>query len=366
MIMQLFSIFQPRNDPNPNLDLNTDISFLSPEDKARYDKIVQALLRVYSERCIYPAPAAITSHEKPACVIIFRNSKSWRDIQDDVMKISSPDPDIQQWAASWIQRINQMRAFQLEIHDYVEKIKAKKKEIKESSLSLNMINTKSIIKKITKIEDEIKALKLNILNIRKEIETQLIAGEDEIDQLTQDSITLNEREEKIVNDPNCKELIKKLKKYRFHLEVFFDWPETSIDEEVLTVQVQRIKQEKNINQSFSYQGAMNASIKAIFVINENNSRESPVTFKSSSQAGAIIYTEGVNLDTYQFGYESPPPQSPDFTAQDNTTDEQKNQTMKIVKLALKTVNSSLSRKGPNAASSDSETRLDSLRNFFFT
>jgi len=346
-------------------------SSLSPEDKVLYDKIVKDILQAYPGRFEHPDPS-LSSAAPQEYVLIFRQSKSWRTVQTMFTEVQSTDAKIQAWVTSWIARINDLRRSQGETHQYAEGLKTANQ--KRGCLPPGD-------KKISKYSKQIICIKKNLTDIRQTIISLLNEGKANLDSL----------DSEILKDINCQKVANYMRDYWLHLQVFSVWADVSLDEEKMAVKIRRPKTTDPI----PYKDLVNTSTKSIFIIKEEAFDTNPVK-PGNIKAGSIIRTKKVALIEKHLAAESPIARKrsssmkvisevyifncdfakpEDMETEIKTTSATARQLERIVKLALRKVNTELSQnksdplKLPDSESSDIEVPDEPysfVRNFLFS
>lgn len=268
---------------------------LAADEKLLYDKIVKDLLLFYAERAKNSDPN-LNSSIGEECALIFRQSKSWSAVEKKLLDISSTNQKIQTWVQSWLRRISDMRTFQAKIH-------ALKHDIQEGTKRLQALpDSTSDIAKTT--SQTLLKKKKRIANARKSIAQKLEEGKDNLARLNTT----------IAKDPACLQVVKFMTDNWLHLNVFYDWPEVSLDEERLSVQVQRPKPSLSSEEEIPFGNLVNSSTKAIFLIKQSDQEESPLEYEGV-EPRKIIRTTKIELKDQHFAPESPAPRkrSPSFS-----------------------------------------------------
>jgi len=304
--MQYLTRFMSTHLSREELDRRheSQISLLSETDRALYDTIVEGLMEAYSKRVVHPDFAQSSSGSPPVCAVVFRQSKSWSYVQNKLNAISQEDKEIKKWVKGWNERINCMRISQGTIHHLVGLIQEKEREIALLNGSMVVSNDRLKIKKIFTIKAQITELKEVIWKQRLQIKVCLTQGQISVDRLLSDNNTLKEKEIRIIEHPDCQVLLNYLKTYWFHLQVFSDWPEVSLDQEILATHVQRFQGQEQKTADILLSELFNRSTKGVFLFREAESRESPITF-NHFEPGTVIHPTKIKLEGERFAPESP-------------------------------------------------------------
>lgn len=275
---------------------------LTPKDRALVNKLVKDLLHFYSERVEHPnlRPAYKQSDSSMDCALIFRQSKSWREVEKMLNNINSIDNKIIKWVNHWLRRINQLRVSQQQIRNYKAQLDSHKKQ------AILQINNKSNLNNELLSKDQELQIKKNILSSRRKINYTLNVAKEE----------LNNLDDKIKQHMACQKTVEFLQENWLNLTVFAEWPEVSMDEEKLSVQVRRLKEPITIN--IPFETLLNKSTKAIILLEEKDQQEIPFEYEGE-EAGKIIRTTKVDLKETHFAPPSPSNQKGSPTI--NLTDE---------------------------------------------
>lgn len=264
------------------------ISKLSADDRVLYNKVVSDLLSFFTGRLEYPHLAR--SQPPQDCALIFRQSKSWGYVRTELEKISATDIKVLKWKQKWLQRIIVFRSCQNRILS-----DGLKREECRQSLFLHNGSPASL----EMIQSEEASLGRKILAARGLILKNLEEGEKELEDL----------EPEVTSDATCQKIVQYLKDYWLHLSVFADWPEVSLEEERIAVQLHRLESpqtgKKEVSPSLS--GLTNASTKAIFLIQQAGQTETPV-HSTGEASGKMIHPTRIRVKRRHLAPPSPAPQ----------------------------------------------------------
>lgn len=239
---------------------------LSSQDETLYHEIVNDIIRLHIEQ-----RTKQSSSENR--VLIFRESQSWKTAEGLLGNIQSTDKKIQKWVKDWLNRIQAMRDSRGKIQDHSSSIKQLTSELelcKEDSSK----NEK---------QNEINLLKGRIGYHKNLICCKLKEGRENLDAL----------ESMITASDSRQEVISFLNTYWLHLQVFSEWPEVSLDEAKISVQLKRRKSD-----FIPFQELINPSTKAIFTINSS--------IKKTNECGKTISTAEVQIENQFFDKTEPP------------------------------------------------------------
>lgn len=329
--------------PTPRLETKSPLESLKSDQKELYDKIVKNLLLFYGERLEHPNPKLASNLFGQECALIFRQSKSWRDVEKILGNISVTDVKTKEWVTAWLKRISTMRSLQTKIHILAQRIQNSAKKLKALPSDATAI---------AEVTSNMIANKKLVADARKRIGKHLADGKKDLDNL----VNLNPA---VAENGDCKEAATFISDNWLHLCVFSDWPEVSLDEERLAVQVQRLKETITSDEDIPFDTLVNASTKAIFLIKQSDQDEIPFEYEGV-KPGKIIRTTRIELKNKHFAPESPSPKkrsssttisdvyifNTDFAqAKDDkvkTTSATARKLERVVKLALRKVNSELS------------------------
>ena len=235
-----------------------EITLFSPEERELYNSISRKLLHFYEKQIEHPQLAPKVSLGPRVCVLIFRQSKSWREVETKLNAIPPMNSEIVKWASKWRSRITQMRKYQNQILD---------------SLTFLKENERSISR------EETQAIKRKNLELKRLIGACLTSAKEEMDSLPPDS--------EIARDYCYNQFIQFLKTNWLHLTVFYEWSGVSFDEEKIFVEAAH-----SIDGTIpQYEKLVNECTKAIFLIQELKREESPLENENIQQGKVIKFQE---------------------------------------------------------------------------
>lgn len=227
-------------------------SSLSSENQALCERIIKDLIDAFSK------PRYIDSFSKDRTyAIIFRQSRSWSKVEELLKNISSTDNKIINWKNAWLKSISDLRKWQ------------------ENILIYKSGKTPPSSKALTKKESE------------KKIADTLADKKEKLDQLPLEGD---------LNTDERKEVIEYLRRNWLHLKVFSEWTEVPMDQECLSVRVEKIKEgttEDFRNFINSSTNCINSSTTGIFQIEDSETYESPLQY--TNDGGKLVWTTKVKV-----------------------------------------------------------------------
>jgi hypothetical protein len=251
---------------------------LSADEKACYDQIVKDLLHFCAARVDHPLNGLGKNDKRKVYALIFRQSESWNELQKQLDTLSSKGVslDALDWAAKWKDRICSMKNLQSTIKNQTDELEAcqeKLDKLENSAVGDRVFN-----------QTRVSILKSEIDKAKKHIKELLSNGEQEKKE--------NLKDEKLMNNQDCKTIIELLNNNWLSLCVFFDFPKISLDEKKLVVQV-NTPNEQIVYDETTLTNPLNSSTKAIFLI-EENLEVMPVKY-NGVQPGKLIRPTAVKL-----------------------------------------------------------------------
>lgn len=281
---------------------------LSPEDRLCYDKIVKQLLKACEMRPCHPTlnPNA----EIPqAYALIFRQSKSWKPVEQMLFDCPRSTPYVDGWCNQWILRIATLRYHQEKITKALAKLRDEENIYSQATIT---------------------QLKQSIVVSRKALQNLIEEGEKDLNTNPKDPLV------KALRSSQYAWSIRRfLIKNWVSLTVFAQSLEVPMDEDQFTVQVRKPKRlpppdDPHPDEFFSKQ--VNDAVPALIIVQEENLEktpssytglEQPLTFIQPRKVKKIISTHASGApskthfrltDEVIFGIEldepSPPPRLP--------------------------------------------------------
>ncbi len=280
--------FAEKNPSEQNLNLTS----LSSDEKACYEKIALELLRHCKERVVHPTihPDKNASSLAPRVYhITFRQSESWREVETLLNKLilKTGSDKTKKWVSEWQNRISQMRTLEHSIQDFIKEIKICQDALKNSNLSP---------KNIDDCKQQIQKLTSQIENNQQAIVKLLNEGATDINILWQNASI------KTGGHP-CSEVINFLSEKWPFLTIFADWSEVSMDEKKLSVRVitpsNDNKKDDQLQDDDIQLSIIPFSTKAIIVVQETEIEERSIQYVGTAP-GKILRPIGIELKDKSF------------------------------------------------------------------
>jgi hypothetical protein len=315
---------------------------LSQEDKDLYTNIVNKLLPYFSERVEHPLVKNSLNCPQ-GYSLIFRQSKSWRNVESMFNKIYSTKTTskVAKWAQDWLAQISRLRSWQNSLHDCIKQLQ-KTKDLKKTGHVSDAILNKCLLK-----EENVKA---RIQQIRQSILCDLDERKQQISDPDSD----------LKGNKSCQKIIQFLNDNWDHLKLFTEWAEVSLDDEKIFVQVHP-STNFDLNEQKNH---LNKSIKALFLIEAISQTEIPFEYEGE-EPGKIVRPTKIDVKQSHLSASSPaikkrsssmqltdelifdfplaPKKDRDIEKEKKTISETALKLERIVKLAIKSINQKIDK-----------------------